>query len=105
MKEELENKGDQFTIKNVFNPEINTKSLLLQYLGRTGLSKQVYLFILLFYLFFFSFLLQIPLVRMSVDGGAEHAAPNEDSARVEERKEKRKDKGVGRWIERLGDCR
>ncbi len=40
-----------------------------------------------------------------MDGGAEHAAPNEDSARVEERKEKRKDKGVGRWIERLGDCR
>jgi len=31
---------------------------------------------------------------MRVDGGAEHAAPNEDSARVEGRKEKRKDKGV-----------
>ncbi len=26
---------------------------------------------------FFSFLLQIPLERMRVDGGAEHAAPNE----------------------------
>ncbi len=41
LKEELENKGEQFTIKNLLNPERNTKSLLLQYLGRTGLNKRV----------------------------------------------------------------
>ncbi len=38
LKEELENKGEQFTIKNLLR---NTKSLLLQYLGRTGLNKRV----------------------------------------------------------------
>ncbi len=40
LKDELENKGEQFTIKNLLNPERNTKSLL-QYLGRTGLNKRV----------------------------------------------------------------
>ncbi len=38
---ELENKGEQFTIKNLLNPGRNIKSLLLQYLGRTGLYKRV----------------------------------------------------------------
>ncbi len=48
LKDELENKGEQFTIKNLLNPGRNTKSLLLQYLGRTGLNKGVYVFIYLF---------------------------------------------------------
>ncbi len=33
-------------------------------------------FVFIFVSFLFSFLLQIPLERMRVDGGAEHAAPN-----------------------------
>ncbi len=41
LKDELENKGEQFTIKNLLNPDRNTKSLLLQYLGRSGLNKRV----------------------------------------------------------------
>ncbi len=41
LKDELENKGEKFTIKNLVNPERNTKSLLLQYLGRSGLNKRV----------------------------------------------------------------
>ncbi len=48
LKEELENKGEQFTIKNVLNPERNTKSLLLQYLERTGLNKRVWVLIYIY---------------------------------------------------------
>ncbi len=48
LKEELENKGEQFTIKNVLNLERNTKSLLLQYLERTGLNKRVWVLIYIY---------------------------------------------------------
>lgn len=43
LKDELVKKGEQFTIRNVLNPEAgrNITSLMLQYVGGTGLYKNI----------------------------------------------------------------